>query len=454
MPRAPENPSDLHQLIELCYRSSLSSDGFPALIDALQQVLAHPATPAPWSDLIAQHLRACSDIAQTLPQAAPTPKHTRELSAYWTPALERSLRLSFGLSASELAILQGLVDCQSSQDIARARRRSVHTVRTQIKQLLHKTQCHSQTELVQLATSVMLLPAAQADSSTNAPAAPTDAVLGHVEYGSASGEPWVFLHSAILGPQLPPAFDRALAKAGLRLLAPARPGYPGSTTAPTLNQPDELAPLLCRWLDQLGLDQVKLLGSVVGAMHAHALAYRCPQRIQRLVLCAGTLPLPQADSLNALPASRRFWAELARDRLNVLTPLSALGERFFADEQRAGTWLNLAYRKHPRDLASVQSSALRPTLLQAARCAINAGGPNFVREAHWQMSNWHHYLDHGVETTVLHGDEDDIVPYSAVQQCYAEHHHCQLVRVAEAGQLLLYQHQQTVIQHMRGDSPG
>ena len=300
----------------------------------------------------------------------------------------------------------------------------------------------------------MLLPAAQADSSTNAPAAPTDAVLGHVEYGSASGEPWVFLHSAILGPQLPPAFDRALAKAGLRLLAPARPGYAGSTTAPTLNQPDELAPLLCHWLDQLGLDQVKLLGSVVGAMHAHALAFRCPQRIQRLVLCAGTVPLPQADSLNALPASRRFWAELARDRLNVLTPLSALGERFFADEQRAGTWLNLAYRKHPRDLTSVQSSALRPTLLQAARCAINAGGPNFVREAHWQMSDWHHYLDHGVATTVLHGDEDDIVPYSAVQQCYAEHHHCQLVRVAEAGQLLLYQHPQTVIQHMRNDSPG
>ncbi len=455
MPRAPENPGELHQLIELCYRSSLSGDGFPALIDAVQQVLAHPATPAPWSDLIAQHLRASSEIARTLPQPVPALQHTRELSAYWTPALERSLRRSFGLSQSELAILQGLVDRQSSQDIARARRRSVHTVRTQIKQLLHKTQCRSQTELVQLATSVMLLPKAQADcTSASAPSTATSTALGHTEYGSANGEPWVFLHSAILGPQLPPAFDHALAEANLRLLAPARPGYPGSTAHPALTQPDDLAPVMCRWLDQLGLDQVNILGSVVGAMHAHALACRCPQRIQRLVLCAGTVPLAHAGNLNGLPASRRFWAELARDRLNLLTPLSALGERFFADEQRAGTWLNLAYRKHPRDLASVQSSALRPTLLAAARTAIDAGGRNFVREAHWQMSDWRTYLDHAVPTTLLHGQEDDIVPCSTVQQIYAERDNCQLVRVPAAGQLLLYQQPAIVIQHMAGAAAG
>lgn len=448
MSRTPTPPADLHQLIELCYRSSLQADGFPALVEALQHVLGHPATPAPWIDIIAQHLGASRDIAERLPRSLPPPPQERNLISYWSTELERDLRSSFALSDSELAILRRLVSRESSHDIARARGRSVHTVRTQIKQLLHKTQCRSQTELVQLATSVMLLQAAQPSDSAKPARENPKTPLSHTEYGDPKGQPWVFIHSAILGPQLPPTFDRALAAAGLRLLAVARPAYADSVDIPSLSRPADLAPHLCAWLDTLNLPRVGLLGSVVGAMHAHALAHTCPQRFNRLVLCAGTIPLTHSGSLGRLPASRRFWAELAHNRLHVLTPLTALGERFFAGEDRASTWLNLAYRKHPRDLASVQSEALRPTLLDAARCAIEAGGRNFVREAHWQMSDWGAYLDHPIPTTLLHGDQDDIVPWSAVLNTYASLPHCSPIRVADAAQLLLYQQPACVIQHM------
>ena len=77
-----------------------------------------------------------------------------------------------------------------------------------------------------------------------------------------------------------PATDAAR-RAGVRLVALNRPGYGASDPAPTSHR--SVAADVLAAIDELGLDDVALVGMSVGGVYALALAASYPERVRRVV---------------------------------------------------------------------------------------------------------------------------------------------------------------------------
>lgn len=129
---------------------------------------------------------------------------------------------------------------------------------------------------------------------------------GPVEVGLAGeGPPVLVLHDAPGGFDAGLALGAHLADAGMRVLAPSRPGYL-RTPLGTGPHPEQAADALAAALDALGFGVVAVLAAGHGGPTALALALRHPGRVRALVLrsaCARAQPLAEGVTPG--------WARLA-----------------------------------------------------------------------------------------------------------------------------------------------
>jgi pimeloyl-ACP methyl ester carboxylesterase len=98
------------------------------------------------------------------------------------------------------------------------------------------------------------------------------------------GRPFLVLHGGA-GPQSVYAFTQLLAeKGGNRVLTPTHPGFGGTLRPDALNSVAGLAALYGGLLDELGLEDVTVIGNSVGGWVAAELALLGSPRITRIVL--------------------------------------------------------------------------------------------------------------------------------------------------------------------------
>ncbi|MFC9558646.1 alpha/beta fold hydrolase [Agromyces sp. NPDC056965] len=109
------------------------------------------------------------------------------------------------------------------------------------------------------------------------------------EIGHPDGAPVLAAHGSPGSRYQLLPLQEAASAAGIRIVAPDRPGFGGTspTTASGFHTWDHDALEL---LDSLGLSRVALLGFSGGAGYALALASVAPERISRLVLACGMIP--------------------------------------------------------------------------------------------------------------------------------------------------------------------
>ncbi len=159
----------------------------------------------------------------------------------------------------------------------------------------------------------------------------------------------------------------------------ARPRWP-------LRMP-QLARLVAGLLDELGYDQLDVLGYSLGGIVAQELAHRAPERIRRLVLCATTPGLPSVPpdpgvtTLMLTPA--RYWN---RQLAELILPIIAGGRT----------------ARDPR----VLRAGLERRLVQP----LSAVGYLYQLYAlsGWSSHPWIRSVRH--PALVLHGDRDPVVP--------------------------------------------
>ncbi|MGE5596232.1 MAG: alpha/beta fold hydrolase, partial [Hyphomicrobiales bacterium] len=131
---------------------------------------------------------------------------------------------------------------------------------------------------------------------------------------AGEGRPLLYLHS-YEGPL--PAGAAALAELAVRhkLLAPTHPGFDGTEADPSLADVHNVVVLYLELLDQLGLDEVDVLGHSLGAMFAAELAAVAPHRIRRLVLVSplgiwsDANPTPDVLAAGGPALLRMTWAD-------------------------------------------------------------------------------------------------------------------------------------------------
>lgn len=128
------------------------------------------------------------------------------------------------------------------------------------------------------------------------------------------GRPVLLLHGGG-GPDTVAGFATLLAsRYSVRVLAPAHPGFAGTTRPGTLASIRDLAGVYAALLEHLGLTEVTVIGNSIGGWLAAEITLATPSRVARLVLlnAAGidSAEHPIADFYSLTPAelAERSWA--------------------------------------------------------------------------------------------------------------------------------------------------
>jgi pimeloyl-ACP methyl ester carboxylesterase len=127
-------------------------------------------------------------------------------------------------------------------------------------------------------------------------ALPDGRLLAYAEFGDKDGWPVLFFHGTPGYRRNMWVADARLRSAGVRLIAPDRPGVGRSTPQPRrrlLDWPDDVQHLA----DALGLERFAVVGFSNGGPHAAACTYRLGPRISGTALVA---PMPPLDTPGAL----------------------------------------------------------------------------------------------------------------------------------------------------------
>jgi pimeloyl-ACP methyl ester carboxylesterase len=137
--------------------------------------------------------------------------------------------------------------------------------------------------------------------------------MGYAQYGAPGGFPVVNAHGGLACRFDVAAGDRFAAEAGVRLISPDRPGIglsdpqPGRTVLDWAQDVSEL-------LDQIGVDRFAVMGWSMGGQYAAAVGYALRQRVTRVAIIAGALPLSEPGVFDELPAMDRFLTRMSRRR--------------------------------------------------------------------------------------------------------------------------------------------
>lgn len=182
---------------------------------------------------------------------------------------------------------------------------------------------------------------------------PDGRTLGYAEYGDPNGRPVVNCHGGLsCHLELEPA-DSAARAAGVRLVAPDRPGI-GRSDRRRGRTVGEWADDLAVLADQLGIDHFAVMGWSFGAPYAAACAARLPRRVTSTALVAGAVPLDW-PSAGGRYASRTdaVLARLCRHAPPVAS--SAIRTMGVVAHRAPSRWVRLgAAEMTPSDLASIR----------------------------------------------------------------------------------------------------
>ena len=230
----------------------------------------------------------------------------------------------YSLTRAEGDLLDGLMSDASYAALATERGVTENTVRSQVKQIFAKTDCHSRSGLVQkVLCGPELLRRLVSSRSGKFNAGSTGKPrhhqqvrhasgrhIGFSEYGTAAGTPVMLMHDVVGSrPQLPVP-ESHLLEQGIRLIMPDRPGV-------GLSDPVE-DPSMDYWvegiehlLDHLGLQKALLMGGSIGGVYALAAAAMLPTRFERLSL-VNTMTEMLEEDLNEMDVDLRKIIRLAR----------------------------------------------------------------------------------------------------------------------------------------------
>ncbi len=373
------------------------------------------------------------------------------LAPVWNPLLAQALRHHFSLTKAETDVVQGLVTGQTLSQIAAARGRSVHTVRTQMKTILRKTDLDSQLELVRLVgfmerfggnghpedTGADNRPAEDADQ----PGAITLSTGRRMEYsllGPADGRPVLFVHGMLDHAGLTARARDYLFRYRIRLIAPARPSFGSSDPDPAGDDaPLRFAGYAEELLDALAIDRLPVIGHMAGSLYAVVLAATLGKRISGILNIAGGVPILSNRQFTAMAPRQRLIALTASHTPHLLPMFLKAGIALIRNGGE-NAFLNALYKGSPVDHALARQPEIRAILNEGYNFAIAQGFRAFQIDAMQVTRDWSERMEQVTCPVILvHGVHDPVVRIGSVRDFARRCKKCTLVESADSGQLVL-----------------
>jgi pimeloyl-ACP methyl ester carboxylesterase len=146
-------------------------------------------------------------------------------------------------------------------------------------------------------------------------------VLAWREFGDPNGRPVIAVHGSPDSSAIWALFHDAAARCGLRVIAPDRPGFGGSTPLPgrsIVDWVDDLDALT----EHLDLKSYRVLAISGGSPYALASAWKHPNRVERLGLVSVICPLHAPEVTRGANAQVRLTFWTARRAPLLLRPMA------------------------------------------------------------------------------------------------------------------------------------
>lgn len=369
---------------------------------------------------------------------------------HWPDNTGPLLADGFGLSQSEIDICALLVDGQNAADIAKHRESALGTVRTQIKNILKKTDTAGQVELVSLLHSTMRLAETEPDEVLPAAKIPDsvlniqlDSRLMPVEtFGDPSGTPVIFFHGMLDGNAMTNTLRRLLVEHKFYLICPVRPSF--GTAAPddsgTIDSaPARFAKDIEILIEATGVKRPILLGHMAGSIYAFATAARLQNRVRGMLSVAGGVPIISSSQFASMSARQRVVALTARYTPRVLPFLVRAGMSQL-DNAGERQFLYSLYQNSPCDLREAADLELRDIITSGYHFTIAQGHRAFEIDSYHVVRNWSSVAAQCKQPVeLLHGRYDPVVSVASVE-AFCERHakNTSLTILEDTGQLAFY----------------
>lgn len=321
----------------------------------------------------------------------------------WSPAIFKNLQSALNLSNSETVVLQGVLHKQTYTQIAKERNRTVDTIKSQAKSILHKAGCSRMDQLAHLCTSIAYIVGLSEAISPNLEQStewicprqnmrtldlPKGRKLGYYEYGDPKGTPVLYLHGFFQGPYFLDEMKRQFLRNGLRVIAPSRPSY-GVTSAPQKAQDYNLT--TCEdtkyLMNHLGIEDKFLIVAHHGSgPHAHRIARLMGPQIKGMVFIGAGIPI-QTEHLKFMGREKRMISAAARHAPSVLNLIVTIGLKTYK-KKGIQSFLREHYAPNPVDMTCLNIPEINKLLCDGLYHLFEQGREAFIHDGRVQMEDW------------------------------------------------------------------
>ena len=271
---------------------------------------------------------------------------------------------------------------------------------------------------------------------------PDGRLLGYAEYGRPDGTAVFYFHG-FPGSRLEARLLHASAEnAGVRIIAPDRPGCGLSTYQPRralLNWPADVAALA----DALNLPAFSVMGISGGGPYALACAWKIPQRVTSVTLISSLGPLDKPGGAQGMGRSDVLFLRLANRLPGLAQAILSLLAKVDLEWLLRQTVADLC----PRDQASLADPQVWQMLLDETREAFRQGTCGIVQDAAIYERPW------GFSPGEIHppvnlwqGEADHEVPPRMGHALAQELPNCQAHFISDEGHIsLAYNHMDEIL---------
>ncbi|MCE8555408.1 alpha/beta hydrolase [Ruegeria pomeroyi] len=376
------------------------------------------------------------------------------LDYQWTPAAERVLVGSFGLSPAEIEIVRNLMEGRSLREIAQISGRSEHTVRNQAKSVLAKTGAPGQVDLIRLVAFLIDRgnqlrlgghPGA-VDLNDDVLDMGTGYRMQLYQCGDPGGRPVLYLHGMLDGMAPLEYLKHDFARRGLRVLAPVRPGYGLSDPVKGVEAGLRvMSSHALELMDRFALGRVAILGHMAGAVTGYVLRAGGDPRLAGMVAVAASGPLLRRAQLSGMARRQRMMAMTAR-WTPALLPFFVRAGIALIDSEEVQRFMDALYPPGSHERQVVDRLDLAALMHAGYRFAAQSGTAGFEADAFAMVSPWQRLCEGGTCPVVhLHGALDPVVPVDETARFAAGIPGASFHRFEEVGQFLIYERPDAVL---------
>lgn len=381
----------------------------------------------------------------------------RSLEIEWSARAAEMLSQAFGLSQAELEVARLYFALRDVAAVAAARGVSLLTARTQLKSVMAKTECPSQVDLMRLLAMTATRALSEHRSQTarwrdptgreEAMTLPDGRLIAWTWAGDPQGRPAVLLRGLPMCYLMPPQAEEPLRAAGIKVYSLSRPGYGNSSMHPELSPLEDNLACLRAFLDRVVGAPCLGIGMSNGLLPLLAEAEANPARFHGLLALGYTGVLDRSGVTRLQPVQQAMM-RLVKIMPWLVEMMANQGYRMI--RQHGVDWyIERAYRGRLRDTATCAEPNLMPFVRNACAHMLVQGPGAFVRDLHLV----HAEIDRAVETLQvplvwLAPTEDGIFDAGSYARFERRNPLARLQPVPEAGELLLYQRMDVVLEQI------